>query len=444
MKKRQRIGHFTSHQLYRDDLLPAIRKFLPRRGLELQARDNRVRWTDRLLVVMAILVNWHIPSNLTEVFESCWHVVAGMYPTRRRVGVTYNGFIAALVKRSPRLLEIMAKALRKAVRQLAGEAHWRTQGWVVMGVDGSRINCPRTVANEAAFGCAGRAKTAPQQFITTVLHVGTSLVWDWRRGGGKEAERTHLRDMIDTLPKGSLLLADAGFTGYELMRTLIAGGRSFVIRAGGNVKLLKNLGLYVREHDGIVYLWPATHRDQEPLVLRRVILEGQKKPIHLLTNVLDETSLSDSQVAEMYRSRWGLEVFFRSLKRTMRKHKLSSKSPARAQVELDWSMVGIWMLGLLTLERLLYRGASPSDWSVAKSLNVIRRVLSGRGGHKAAATLRNLGKAVKDNYRRKGPKATRPWPRPKKLQPPNPPKTRTATLAEAQSAKRVKETINAA
>jgi len=33
MKKRQRIGHFTSHQLYRDDLLPAIRKFLPHRGV---------------------------------------------------------------------------------------------------------------------------------------------------------------------------------------------------------------------------------------------------------------------------------------------------------------------------------------------------------------------------------------------------------------------------
>ena len=134
------------------------------------------------------------------------------------------------------------------------------EGRVVMGVDGTRVHCPRTAANEKEFGCAGKDKSPPQQFLTTLLHVGTGLIWSWRRGGGKDAERTHLRQMLDTLPPKSLLLADAGFTGYELFTELLAGGHSFIIRAGGNVRLLKKLGLWLREHDGIVYLWPARHR----------------------------------------------------------------------------------------------------------------------------------------------------------------------------------------
>ena len=58
-----------------------------------------------------------------------------------------------------------------------------------MGVDGSRIACPRTEANEAAFGCSGKDNSIPQQSLTTVLHVGTGLVWDWRRGQGNQVER---------------------------------------------------------------------------------------------------------------------------------------------------------------------------------------------------------------------------------------------------------------
>ena len=45
----------------------------------------------------------------------------------------------------------------------------RVGRWAVFGVDGSRVECPRTKANEAAFGSAGRRKTGPQQFLTTLF-----------------------------------------------------------------------------------------------------------------------------------------------------------------------------------------------------------------------------------------------------------------------------------
>ncbi|MFW6061203.1 MAG: transposase [Planctomycetota bacterium] len=68
------------------------------------------------------------------------------------------------------------------------------------------------------------------------------MIWDWRRGGGKEAERNHLRQMLGTLPAKALLLADAGFTGFDLLWALQSNGTSFILRAGANVRLLKKLG----------------------------------------------------------------------------------------------------------------------------------------------------------------------------------------------------------
>lgn len=441
--KRQRIGTSSCHGSYHRDLLHAIGKFLPHRGLPLQSDDQRVRWTDRLLVVAAMLMSWQAAGTLKDAFEASWHVVVGMYPTRRRAGHTYEGFIQALQKRSERLVRIVAQSLRDAVRSVAKQ-YWMMGDWIVMSVDGSRTECPRTAANEAAFGCAGRKKTGPQQLITTVLHVGTGLIWDWRRGAGTEAERNHLRQMIATLPPKALLLADAGFTGYALLQDVIAGGRSFIIRVGANVQLLKKLDFAVQEHDGIVYLWPLKHRGGAPLILRLVLVHDGRKGVYLLTNVLEESALSDRQVAAMYRCRWGVEVFFRSLKRTMEKHKLHSGSPDKARVELDWALAGLWMLGLLTVDRMIRRGVSPARWSVAQSLRVVRQVMSGRASRQAAKNLRALAGATKDTYRRRGSKSARNWPHKKTERPPRPPNIRMATPREKQAAQRFREKKNAA
>lgn len=436
--KRQRIGHLSSHASYHHQLLAAMGRWLPRRGLTVESDDHRVRWTDRLLVMMAILMGWRGDGVLKDRFEACWQVLTDMYPSRRRGGHTYEGFLRALRDRSERLLGIVAPALRRAVERVSGR-YWKMQGWIVMGVDGSRIHCPRTAANQAALGCAGRDKTGPQQFVTTVLHVGSGLIWDWRRGGGQESERNHLRAMIAGLPKGALLLADAGFTGYELLKELMAGGRSFVIRAGANVRLLTQLGYAVREHEGIVYLWPQDQRGQAPLILRLVRIHDGRKSVCLLTNVLEESALSDAQVAEMYARRWGIEVFYRSFKQTMEKRKMLSDSPANAAVELDWAMMSLWMLGLLTVDRMVRCRVSPTHWSVASSLRVVRRVMSGRGSRQAAKNLWALSRAVKDRYRRLRPKTARDWPAKKTQSPPGSPKLRMANPQERQQAQRLKD-----
>ena len=91
--------------------------------------------------------------------------------------------------------------------------------------------------------------------------------------------------------RGALVTADAGFVGYEYWKALLDSGRHLLIRVGANVRLLKGLG-YVREKDGLVYLWPDREaaRDRPPLVLRLVVARGGRHPVYLVTSVLDEAA----------------------------------------------------------------------------------------------------------------------------------------------------------
>src|SRR5207248_177221 len=137
----------------------------------------------------------------------------------------------------------------------------------------------------------------PQMWLTVMFHVGTGLPWDWRTGPSDSSERDHLAQMIAALPAAALVAADAGFAGYAYWKAVLDSGRHLLIRVGANVRLLKGLG-YVRERDGLVYLWPDRQaaRRQPPLVLRLVVARGGRHPMYLVTSVLDQGRLSDRQV----------------------------------------------------------------------------------------------------------------------------------------------------
>lgn len=432
---RQRNGLSANCKGYHKQLLHAMGQYLPQRGVPLITKDRRVRWSDRILVMTTVLMVWSAASAAQDAFKEAREVVVSMYKTRRRPGKCLSGFLNRLCTSTVRLLEVLVPALRKASRDAAGEL-WYWRHWVLMAVDGSRVDCCRTRSNEQAFGCAGKNKSAPQQFLTTVFHVATGVIWDWRRGRGDAAERTHFRQMIPNLPKHVLMLADAGFTGFDLLQSMLAEGQDFLIRVGANVTLLRKLGYYVREHDQIVYLWPKAKRNQEPLVLRLVRVHDGRKQRCLLTSVLDSKRLSDSQVAKLYCLRWGVEVSFRSLKQTMRKRKMLSGVAKNAKVELDWAVVGLWLLTLMGVGE-----AAPADrdrLSVAQALRAVRRWMRSPDGRPPAGGLRKaLRKALVDKYVRTSSKKARNWPHKKREKPPGVPKVRTATKAEVLKAQEI-------
>src|SRR4051812_943243 len=83
---------------YTTDLRQAIGQYLPRSGLALVVDDDKLRWVPRMLVTCAILLTWDLAGLLTDGFARARAVVVGMYPSRRRPGDSYAGFMATLAR----------------------------------------------------------------------------------------------------------------------------------------------------------------------------------------------------------------------------------------------------------------------------------------------------------------------------------------------------------
>jgi hypothetical protein len=437
-------GKTNASVSYTIQLRRALATMLPRQGLRLLPNDDKERWTPRYLVITAVLMACLGCDVLSDQFHAARTALIKMYLTRRRPGKSYQGFAGALRRAGDALLAELARHLRVKVQEVAPQ-RWLIDGWLVFGCDGSRFDKTRTKANHQAFGCGGRQKTAPQQFLTTLFHVGTGLPWCWRAGNADASERDHLREMLEDLPKKSLLLMDAGYVGYDLLRQIIDSGRSFILRVGANVELLEGLNWHDKEAvDGIVSLWPKHAQDngQPPLTLRLVsVINARGRTVHLLTSVLERSKLSDAAVRRMYRLRWGIEVLFRSIKQTMQMRKARSWTPAASAQELQWGMIGVWLLGLMALQQqaaVHLTEDSPRQWSAAATLRLIRRAIRGSMTRGRSLALR-LREALRDGYRRSGDKASPEYPRKKREEPPGDPRQRKATRAEVRAAARLRK-----
>jgi hypothetical protein len=452
---RRRNGASSSPQSYYPQLRDAMSEFLPHQGLSLLSGDGRVRWTARMLAMLAIFMAWSPGRTLIDRFTMARQTIVGIYPTRKRPGRSHEGFSKALVTHTSAIISLLSDYWRSRACRIAS-GFWTVQGWVLFGVDGSTFQCPRTAANEEAFGVTGKNNSGPQQLLTCLFHVGSGLLWGWVRGGIQgSSERSQLRQMLELLPAGAMLLADAGFSGYELLCSLMDRGNHVLIRVGANVTLLTKLGYAFKEHKQTVYLWPLSkqgrHRGRKgkmprglkgvkpPLVLRLIRLKDAKgRPVCLLTNVMDKSKLSDSTAERMYRLRWGIEVMWRSLKQTMGHHKVLSGTPQRAGAELDWAMAGLWMMQLLCVQRMVQSGRSPRRYSPASSLRVLQQAMTGR--RKTRRSLKTeLTGAMMDDYRRQGSKEARHYPRKRPQRPPGEPLARMACGIEKRLAQRILE-----
>jgi Transposase DDE domain len=382
-------------------------------------------WSPAAVAIAGVLMSWDPAPTLAQRFEAALGVLDAALPRRRRTGRTFQGLVKAMARHSHALLITLAPRLRACTRRAAGR-HWRVGSFVPIGVDGSRFDAPRTIANEP-LGFAGKAKCSPQMMAVLLVHLGSMLPWDFGIGGAHHSERSILRRLIGRLPDDTLLVADAGYTGFELLSHLRASGVSFLVRVGRGIHLLSDLGDYRREGRDTVYLWPAKHRHRPPLRLR-LIRVGE---VWLITDVADPRRLSRAAASELYRRRWGLEVAFRSLKQTLERRKVRSCAAPNATRELAWSIVGLWVLALIGARAIRAAGHAPDRLSIAGVLGAMR---SPHAASCERTLRRRLRAATRDTYRRRSSKKAYDRARKKTTPPPGTPVVTRATASQVADA----------
>jgi len=473
------VNHQTIKQVA-DELLPKgiFRCFKARKD---------AAWKPRMVAVCALLLVTGGKKTLSKRFEWARKILKKVFRWHKESGTSYQGFVKQLRKWHTEFMLTVPPHLQSRMQEtLPGQ--WEVAGYVVFAGDGSRVELSRTRSLEAAFSPKkkpprtkqkkqrssaktskkAKAKVAakkaakqkskpkpkaqsaesiakkinsPQMWLTLLWHVGSGLPWDWRTGPSDSSERGHLEEMLPKLPENSLITADAGFVGYDFWSTILDAGHNFVVRVGGNVKLIKDLG-YARQHKHTVYLWPnkAAKRNQSPLVLRLIEVHDGKQPLYLVTNLL-KSDLSDKQAAEIYKARWGIELFFRTFKQTFGCRKLRSQTAENAKWELDWSLIGLWCVCLLGEAELAASGTDPTRLSPAAAIDAFQDTV-GNYRVRPESVEENLWQrfrvALLDDYERSSGKASRNYPRKKQRERMGPPKITPATQQQIHAAKQLK------
>lgn len=418
-------------------------------------------WTPLLLTAAGLLWAWSDEATLVERFANSRRILRHLFAPPQPPAESYQGFTKLLRRWTEPLIARLQAALRERMQRDVDDC-WLVLGFVLFGVDGSRSELPRTRSHEQAYSAArhrgkprqrGRRRrkasppskksNSPQLWLTTMWHVALGLPWDWRIGPADSSERAHLLEMLPGLPAEALIVADAGFVGYEYVRAILDSRREMLLRVGANVRLLKRLG-FVRERGNTVYLWPdrEARRSQPPLVLRLVVAHNGKHPVFLVTSVLSGERLTDQEVIQLYARRWGIELFYRHLKQTFQRRKLRSTRAENALLELHWSLAGLWAMALYALVELRAAGVPPRRLSIAQTLRAFRRTLRDylhpweRGSDLRA----RLRRALIDDYPRRH-KASRDYPRKKQETSPGAPQILNASPAQIQRARQLRRQL---
>jgi hypothetical protein len=427
----------------RQFLTPSLWK-QAQQGLRRSRKD--ARWSFHHLVLVLLAMTWSQGENAHERFAMARGIVAICRPKRRRAGQTAQGFHKALIRLPMRPLVALAAVLRRRLSALLGNDLVQ-HSFIPLGCDGSRLECPRNDELLARMGKAGKDDSAPSLWVTAVVHLTTGVPWSWWLGKGNASERDHLRRLLPTLPERALVVADAGYNGYDLARAILASGASFLIRMSSKVdRFVDQPTDPTRFGQGQVTYWPnqARKKGLPPLRLRLIRVRGQRQvngarrkvDVWLLTNV-NASRMSIARAADFYRLRWENEGLFRTYKRTLSKVRLVGRTVRAVHREAYGSLLACQLLlAQATWAQRAYREATSvavAPCSARQAILVIRDELKAAMRPKRRMSyLARMSRCERDRRERSSAKQKRDWPRRTPHKPPKPP--RLLTMNEKEKA----------
>jgi len=260
--------------------------------------------------------------------------------------------------------------------------------WRLVSMDGSTLDTADEKDNEKAFGrpSASRGKSAfPQVRFVSLVENGTHVLFGTRIGGVDTGEITLAKQVLSSLVKGMLCLADRNFFGFELWNQARSTGADLLWRVKKNLRLPCEKRLPDGSYLSRVYASPKEQRHGRNGVIVRVIeyrLEGipGAEPIYrLLTTILDHEAAPATELAALYHERWEIETALDELKTHLRGSRivLRSKTPDLVRQEFYGLMMAHFAVRGLMHEAALKANEDPDKLSFLHAVRVVRRKIAG-------------------------------------------------------------------
>jgi len=197
------------------------------------------------------------------------------------------------------------------------------------------------------------------------------------------------RQLWDLLNPGDIALADRGFCAYADYFLLRQRGVDCVMR----LHQRRSTGVKKRQHlaknDWLVEWVKTAIRPQwmtleqwidlpETLLVRhvkvRVAIKGfRTKRFTVATTLLDAKAYPAQALADLYRTRWMVELYLRDIKSTMGMDVLRCKTPALIQKEFTMHLIAYNLVRALMLEAATRYGRDCLNLSLAGAIATVRQ-----------------------------------------------------------------------
>ena len=307
-------------------------------------------------------------------------VIGGLKP-----GSTATGGYCRARARLP--VEMISSLARHAGGVIAEGAaswwHWR--GRPVRLIDGATVTLADTEANQAAYPQPSSQKVGlgfPICRVAALLCLGSGALIDGASGpcvGKGGDEQSLLREMLDSLTAGDILLGDAFYATYFLLWELIHGGVDGLFEQHGSRKRSTDFRqgeiLGVRDH--LIVLskpkkkpdWMSQYEyDQVADTLKVREFEAGGKI--MVTTFLCPKETPKKVLKALYRHRWNVELDLRNIKTTLGMEHLRCRTPEMARKELWIYLLAYNLIRLLMAQAALLADQIPRQLSFKHTVQI--------------------------------------------------------------------------
>jgi len=259
-------------------------------------------------------------------------------------GISVVGYLKQRLKLNP--LAFLGLAQYHATQYYTDDQAVATyRGYLLLAVDGSKINVPATKQTIALYGnTSGKGRAQPIIGMSCLVDVINRQIIDVNLTRGAFNERGQIPGHVDAANhivgnRPYILIADRGYPSIPGLAGLIDQNIPFVIRTSKTYLSTQFAAMTSNDQDATIELArdyrsrlrrknPDVYQrlTQEPLTLRLIKIQYENQEKYLITS-LPRDRFTTSDIDDIYQARWGIETMFKVMKTNLQVENFTSKPP---------------------------------------------------------------------------------------------------------------------
>ena len=354
--------------------------------------------TEKAVFTPAVTL-WAWLSQVLETDKSCRAAVNRVLAMRVAAGLEpcsldTAAYCRARPKLSAKALKFLALWASQKLEEQAPK-DWLWYGRRVTLVDGATVTMPDTAANQQAYPQASTQKTGcgfPILRMVVLMSLATAALLDMALApyqGKETGETALLRELLDNLKPGEILLADRFYCTYWLVAMAQARGVDVVFRMHHLRDYDFRRGQQLGPDDHVVswvrpqrpdWMDKATYASMPLTLAVREMRQNIGTPgcrteeIVAATTLTDAVSFTKEALMDLYHERWHVELDILAIKKALGMDHLRCQTPFMVAKEIWIHFLGYNLVRKAGCQAALLQDLSPREVSFTAAKQTINAV----------------------------------------------------------------------